>query len=131
MANDNRHTVKDVTPSTALSMIRKGALLVDVRETREIDSKAFDVSGQNFMSVPMSRFQSQINEIPTNRKVIVACNSGSRSAMASRMLVNKGHKNVHNLQNGIIRWEREGLPIRKKQTQSPFAWILKLFGKQA
>lgn len=131
MANDNRNTVKDVTPSTALSMIRKGALLVDVRETREIDSKAFDVSGQNFMSVPMSRFQSQINEIPTNRKVIVACNSGSRSAMASRMLVNKGYKNVHNLQNGIIRWEREGLPIRKKQSQSPFAWILKLFGKQS
>lgn len=125
MTTENRNKVKDVTPSTALSMIKKGALLVDVRETREIERKAFDVS--DFISVPMSSFQSQLHEIPANRKVIIACHSGNRSSMASRMLVNHGHKNVHNLQNGIIRWEREGLPIRKKAVESPFAWMGKMF----
>jgi rhodanese-related sulfurtransferase len=125
MSKENRNSVKDVTPSIALSMIRKGALLVDVRETREIERKAFDVS--DFMSVPMSSFQSQLHEIPANRKVIIACHSGNRSSMASRILVNHGYKNVHNLQNGIIRWEREGLPIRKKTAESPFAWMGKMF----
>ncbi|UWX57105.1 rhodanese-like domain-containing protein [Chlorobaculum sp. MV4-Y] len=125
MSKENRNSVKDVTPSIALSMIKKGALLVDVRETREIERKAFDVS--DFMSVPMSSFQSQLHEIPANRKVIIACHSGNRSSMASRILVNHGYKNVHNLQNGIIRWEREGLPIRKKTAESPFAWMGKMF----
>lgn len=130
MARESRSKVKDVTPSTALSMIRKGALLVDVRETREIDRKAFDVTDPNFMSVPMSRFQSRLHEIPSNRKVIIACHSGSRSGAASKMLAGQGHKNVHNMQNGLIRWEREGLPVRKKPSQSPLAWLKKMFIKQ-
>ncbi len=125
MSKENRNSVKEVTPSVALSMIRKGALLVDVRETREIERKAFDVS--DFMSVPMSSFHNRLHEIPANRKVIIACHSGNRSSTASRMLVNHGHKNVHNLQNGIIRWEREGLPVRKKTVESPFAWMGRMF----
>jgi rhodanese-related sulfurtransferase len=120
--------VQEVNPATAYSMIKKGALLVDVRETGEIDRKAFDVS--DFMSVPMSKFQSRLDEIPAERKVILACHSGSRSSMASRMLVNHGHRKVHNLQNGMIQWEREGLPVKKQVTQSPLASLMKMFRKQ-
>lgn len=125
----NNNKVKDITPSAALSMIKKGALLVDVRENREIDRKAFDV--KDFMSVPMSKFRSHLGEIPANRKVILACDSGSRSGIAARLLTEHGHKRVHNLQNGIRRWEREGLPVTSKPTQSPLAWLKKMFGKKA
>lgn len=127
MSKENK--VKDVTPANALSMIKKGALLVDVREDREIDSKAFDVS--EVMVVPMSRFQSRMHEIPQERKVILACLSGNRSAMAARILSNHGHNKVHNMQYGIIRWEREGLPVKKKHSPSPMAWMTKLFHKHS
>jgi rhodanese-related sulfurtransferase len=126
MSKENK--VKEVSPSTALSMIRKGALLVDVRETGEINRKAFDVS--DFMSVPMSKFQSRIHEIPAERQIILACHSGSRSNMASRMLVNHGHRKVHNLQYGMIQWEREGMPVKKQQSQGPLAMLMKMIRKQ-
>ncbi len=128
MAKDSRNKVKDITPSTAMSLIRKGALLVDVRENREVDRKAFDV--EEFMSVPMSTFRSKLHEIPASRKVIIACHSGSRSGSASKMLASQGHKKVHNMQNGLIRWEREGLPVKKKPSQSPLVWLKKIFIKQ-
>jgi len=128
MAKAKRNKVKDIAPSEALSIIRKGALLVDVRENREIDRKAFDV--EEFMSVPMSKFRSQLHEVPVSRKVIIACHSGSRSGIASRLLAEQGHKKVHNMQSGLIRWEREGLPVKKKPSQSPLAWLKKMFIKQ-
>ena len=128
MAKESKNKVKNIAPSEALSMIRKGALLVDVRETREIDRKAFDV--EEFMSVPMSKFRSQLHEVPVSRKVIIACHSGSRSGIASRLLAEQGHKKVHNMQSGLIRWEREGLPVKKKPSQSPLAWLKKMFIKQ-
>lgn len=126
MSRENK--VKEVTPANALSMIKQGALLVDVRETGEIERNAFDVS--EVMSVPMSLFQSRMQEIPAERKVIIACHSGARSAMAARMLSSHGHGKVHNMQYGIARWEREGLPVKKKPSSSPFAWMLKLIRKQ-
>ncbi|RXK84789.1 rhodanese-like domain-containing protein [Chlorobaculum sp. 24CR] len=122
-------TVKEVNAATAFSMIKKGALLVDVRETREIDRKAFGVS--DYLSVPMSRFQSSLQEIPAERKVILACHSGSRSGMASRILVNSGHRKVHNLQHGIISWERNGLPVTKQESPSPLTMLFKMFRKEA
>lgn len=127
MSKENR--VKDVTPATALSMIKKGALLVDVRESGEIERKAFDVS--EVLSVPMSKFQSRMQDIPADRKVIIACHTGARSAMAARILSSQGHNNVHNMQYGITRWEHEGLPVKTKPSQSPFAWMMNRLHKQA
>jgi rhodanese-related sulfurtransferase len=121
-------SVKEVNATTAYSMIQKGALLVDVREAGEIERKAFDVT--EFMALPMSKFQSRIHEIPSERKVILACHSGSRSSMASRMLVSHGHRKVHNLQHGMMSWEREGMPVKQQPSQSPLAWLQHLIRKQ-
>ncbi|NTV01992.1 MAG: rhodanese-like domain-containing protein [Chlorobiaceae bacterium] len=117
--------VKDINPATAWSMAKKGALLVDVRETREVERMAFDVP--NVMTVPLSKFESRISEIPSDRKVVVACHSGSRSVMAARMLASRGYSQVLNLQHGIASWSREGLPVKRAPKQPPFAWLRRLF----
>ncbi|MBM3422269.1 MAG: rhodanese-like domain-containing protein [Chlorobi bacterium] len=118
--------VRHIAPSAAFEMTRKGALLVDVREKGEIERKAFDVP--EVMAVPLSRFESGCGEIPANRKVIMVCRSGNRSTTAASMLMSRGYKNVANLQDGIIGWERAGLPVTKKQNQSIFGRLLKLLG---
>uniref|UniRef100_A4SDP0 Rhodanese domain protein n=1 Tax=Chlorobium phaeovibrioides (strain DSM 265 / 1930) TaxID=290318 RepID=A4SDP0_CHLPM len=121
--------VKDIDPTAAFAMTKKGALLIDVREAREVKRTAFDVD--EVMLMPMSRFSGMMKEIPTNRKVILACHTGSRSIMATRMLEKHGHKRVLNMQYGIAKWERTGLPVKKAPKQPPFAWLKKLFGKQS
>lgn len=91
--------VKDINPAEAFSMAKKGTLIVDVRELREVERMAFDVP--NVMVVPLSRFENGISGIPSKQKVIVACNSGNRSVMAARMLMSSGYTQVVNMQSGI------------------------------
>jgi len=127
-SNSIMATVKHTTPSEAFSITRKGALLVDVREEREIEHKAFDVP--EVMAVPLSRFESSFRDIPQKRKVIVVCRSGSRSTAATSMLMSRGYRNVVNLQHGIIGWERAGLPVKRKEQQGLLARMLQRLHKQ-
>ena len=121
--------VKDVSPNNAYAMTKKGALLVDVREPHEVGRKSFDIP--DIMEVPLSRFEQLMQKIPVKRKVILACRRGNRSLSAARMLTNHGHPRVFNLEHGIIRWEREGLPIKSEPKQNPLSWLLHLFRKQS
>ena len=121
--------IKDVNPSTALSMIRKGALLVDVREGREVEQLAFDVP--DVLVVPLSRLENRVAEIPSDRKVIVACKSGNRSQVAARILLNHGYGQVLNMQYGILGWSREGLPVKSEPKPQQFAWLRKLIGSES
>ncbi|MEI8102347.1 MAG: rhodanese-like domain-containing protein [Chlorobium sp.] len=119
----------EVTPKAALDLIQKGALLVDIREPREIAEKSFDLP--DVIPIPLGEFKTRFQEIPANRQVIMACHSGGRSIMATRFLASKGYGKVMNMQNGIAGWEKEGLPIRKKTKQTAGAKLLQMFGKKS
>ncbi|WP_407650197.1 rhodanese-like domain-containing protein [Deinococcus rhizophilus] len=41
------------------------------------------------------------------------CRSGSRSAQASRVLSDGGHRNLYNVDGGMLAWEAAGLPITR------------------
>jgi rhodanese-related sulfurtransferase len=109
--------IQEVSGSGAYDMITKGALLVDVRELREASSKSFDVAG--VMQIPLGEFEKRYREIPLNRTVILACRSGFRSMMAAGLLIGKGYGKVFNLRDGIMSWERAGLPT-KSSSQDGF-----------
>jgi len=121
--------VKNITASDAFAMTKKGALFVDVREEGEIARKAFDVP--EIMVIPLGRFESRFREIPQNRKVIVVCRSGNRSETAAALLMNRGYRNVANLQQGIIGWEREGLPIKGKPKKNILSLLVRMFRKES
>ena len=105
----------EVAPTKALELMQKGALLVDVREPKEVAKKSFDVS--NIIQIPLRDLQKRFQEIPLDRKVIIACHSGNRSSMATRFLMNHGYTQALNLQHGIIRWEKDGLPVKSELKQ--------------
>lgn len=117
--------VKDISPSNALALAKKGALLVDVREPREVAGKSFDIP--EVVNIPLSTFGKRFTEISANRKVIIACRSGNRSLMAARILMNSGYKQVFNMQQGIISWERAGLPIKSTPKQHIFSRLMRIF----
>ncbi len=115
----------DVTPTAALVLIEKGALLVDVREPHEVAKKSFDVPG--VMLIPLREFENRYKEIPAERQVIIACNLGNRSLMATRFLINHGYSKAVNMQRGIVCWENEGLPIKKAEKEKNGSWLLQQF----
>jgi rhodanese-related sulfurtransferase len=104
------NSVVEVCPETALKMIGEGALLVDVREREEVAEASFDVPG--VMLIPYSEFDERFREIPADRDVIIACNVGERSLMATRFLMHNGYRNAVNMQYGIVRWAEKGFPVK-------------------
>ncbi len=118
----------EVSPAKALALINNGALLVDVREPKEVASKSFDVS--TIAQIPLRELKNRFQEIPVDRKVIIACHSGNRSLMATRFLMNHGYTQVVNMQQGIVRWEKEGLPVKNELKQKSGSRLMQfLLGK--
>lgn len=121
--------MREVTPTKAFAMIQKGALLVDVREQREVDRQSFDVP--EILLIPLRQLEQRLSEIPTDRQVIIACHSGNRSLMACRFLMNHGYSKAINMQSGIICWAAEGLPLKEMQKQTSGSWLSQLFNRQS
>ena len=118
---------QEVSPTKALAMIKKGALLVDVRQPKEVARKSFDVS--EIMLIPVGELQKRFQEIPVDRKVIIACHIGNRGLMATRFLMNNGYSKAVNMQQGIVRWEKEGLPVKSELKPTSGSWLMQMLKK--
>ena len=119
----------EVTASKAFAMIKKGALLVDVREPREVARKSFDVP--EMLLIPLRQLEQRYREIPADRQVIIACQHGSRGSMAIRFLIKQGYSRAVNLQSGIVSWAAEGLPVKGTTEQKTGSWLMQLLGRKA
>lgn len=102
--------VKEICPTTTQAWVKKGALLVDVREKEELGILAYDVP--NIMNIPLSEFEERYTEVPKNMDVVMVCKSGGRSLRAAGFLVNHGFTNVVNMKHGITRWVQKGFPTK-------------------
>ncbi len=76
--------------------------LIDVREPHEYDHG--NMGGE---LIPLASVPSNIDKFARDKKVVVHCRSGARSANAIRFLEQKGYDNLYNLAGGIIAWGEE------------------------
>lgn len=74
------------------------AYLVDVRP--EISYKLNTIEGA--VNIPVTEIRQRKGEIPKDRKVILFCNRGFNSYIASRILMQEGFDNVHSLLGGTL-----------------------------
>jgi rhodanese-related sulfurtransferase len=71
--------------------------LIDVREDYEVEE--VNIGGKH---IPMGEALDRIDEIPKDKKVVVHCRSGKRSASVIEALEQKGYTNLYNLRGGIL-----------------------------
>jgi rhodanese-related sulfurtransferase len=72
--------------------------LIDVREEHEFDEA--NLSGK---LIPMGEVLDRVDEIPKDKKVVVHCRSGKRSATIINALESQhGFTNLYNLKGGIL-----------------------------
>lgn len=81
--------------------------LLDVREQEEYDEKHIP----DINLLPMSTIQNRLDEIPTDKTVIVTCRSGNRSDQVTQYLRANGFDNAHNMTGGINEWQSAGYPV--------------------
>lgn len=84
-------------------------VLLDVREMSEF----VDVRAPGAMLVPTSALAARIDDVPTDRPVLVVCRTGVRSAAVTGFLARSGRSDVFNVTGGMEAWERAGLPIKR------------------
>ena len=77
--------------------------LIDVREPYEVE-----ICTLNGIEIPMNEIAGRVDEIATDKKVIVHCRSGKRSANVIDFLEqNHNFQNLYNLEGGILAWIEE------------------------
>ena len=80
-------------------------MLVDVRE--HFERRIADLPENGQLRIPTGELYQRMTEIDRGRTVVVYCRSGSRSAWAARLLLERGYPNVLNLRGGVLAWREE------------------------
>ena len=74
--------------------------LVDVREPHE--HQFTNIGGE---LIPMGSIVGESDKIEKNKKVVIYCRSGNRSANVVKALEQKfGFNNLYNLKGGVLEW---------------------------
>lgn len=81
-------------------------LLIDVRTADEF--AAGHIPGA--INISVQSLPDRLNEIPTDKPLVVYCRSGNRSATATSILIDAGFSPVYDL-GGIQDWVSAGNPI--------------------
>lgn len=97
-----KELVKTVPSKVAHSMLDHDYGLIDVRYAEEYDEMHIPGS----ILIPLYELRDRIVELDTNKKYVVYCHSGNRSAIAA-MLLAQNHIEALSMEGGIRDWEFE------------------------
>ena len=84
-------------------------LVLDVRTKEEFRQGHI----QGSLLIPLDELSRQMQEVPTDREILVICRSGARSGIATSQLRSAGY-NAFNISGGLMSWMRSGLPVSRK-----------------
>lgn len=97
--------VKEITVQELHNLIEneEDFQLIDVRE--EFESEVASIGG---ILIPLGQIYFNLSEIEKEKKVVIYCRSGKRSADAILLLQEaSGFDNLYNLKGGILEWSAE------------------------
>ncbi len=114
-----KSTINIITPEQALAMQAEGALLIDVREP---DEHALGLP-VNALAVPRANLELDPSNYIRDFKgpLLLFCGSGRRSMLAGEALLQKGYRNLFNVDGGYQRWKSENLPVQSGELDEDFS----------
>lgn len=104
--------MKEISVADLKKMIDGGEdfQLIDVREPNEYE--VAEIGGE---LIPLATIPDNVDKISRDKKVVVHCRSGKRSANAIQFLEQQhGFDNLYNLEGGILAWADEIDPTLQK-----------------
>jgi sulfur-carrier protein adenylyltransferase/sulfurtransferase len=104
--------MKEITPIELKKMMdaHEDFQLIDVREEHE--AEVANIGGK---LIPMGTVMDHVDEIAKDKKVVVHCRSGKRSATVIQALEQKfGFDNLYNLKGGILAYSDDVDPTLTK-----------------
>jgi molybdopterin/thiamine biosynthesis adenylyltransferase/rhodanese-related sulfurtransferase len=102
--------ITEVDPSDVAQVLGEGVPVIDIREGEELEQGKLPGAAH----VPRSYLEQRIDGVVGDRsqRVILYCQSGNRSALAARTLINDlGFENVESMAGGITLWKDRGYEV--------------------
>jgi rhodanese-related sulfurtransferase len=96
----------EIPPAIAYQQYEAGAFFLDVRQPEEYD--AGHIPGSTL--IPLGELESRLDEIPTDKPIVVVCRSGNRSQQGRDILLNNGFAPVTSMSGGVRAWANAGHP---------------------
>lgn len=110
--------IENLTPNEVERELANGALLVDIREPEErvasgaIEGNVHAARGMlEFYADPTSAYHRE--EFDPEKRIVLYCASGGRSALAVEALQALGYRNIAHLDTGIKGWIEAGKPVQQ------------------
>ncbi len=82
--------------------------VLDVRTPPELTGELGHLEGAQL--IPLDELRAHTSEVKADKPVIVVCQTGRRSALATGILAKAGITRVASLAGGMVRWRELGLP---------------------
>ncbi len=107
---DKLKKYQDIDANGAITLMdEKDLIILDVREAKE--RKAGFINGDTH--IPLAQVKTKLEELDNNKKVLVYCHSGTRSAHIAGLLTRHNFTQVYSLKGGFKGWKKANLPIKK------------------
>lgn len=123
LVQEAKQRVENLSVDQVTAELDRGdAMLVDIREPGEQEQNGV-IPGAisaprgmlEFWADPTSPYHR--TEFDPNRRIILHCASGGRSALAADTLQQMGYTNVAHLDGGMKAWAEAGQPVTKRDTE--------------
>ena len=122
LVNEANQSIETLDVSKVKSMVEKNeCILIDVRDVRELwkegtikNSKHIPRGMLEFWLDPQSSYYKE-HKFELSKKMILFCALGMRSALATKSLVEMGHKNVAHVNGGFDSLKQSGLEVVTKE----------------
>lgn len=82
-------------------------LVLDVRTDREWNDR--HLAGA--LHIPLNQLLQRVDEVPRNRRIVIHCLGGYRSAIAASILASHGLEDLADMLGGISAWIEASLPV--------------------
>jgi rhodanese-related sulfurtransferase len=116
---DAKSRVQNLTVDDTAREVERGALLVDLRESEERREHG-SIPGAVHLPRGMLEFYADSSlpyhrqELEPDRRIILHCASGGRSALGADLLQDMGYTNVAHMDGGFTAWKAAGRPTEKR-----------------
>ena len=110
--NEGKQGGAAITPTNLVNSVnREGAMLLDIRDTKEFSSG--HIAGA--VSMPVSSIDARIGELEPYKDtpVVLVCKMGQHSSATGKKLTARGFENVRRLSGGMAEWTASSLPVVK------------------
>jgi rhodanese-related sulfurtransferase len=114
-----KQQIENLTPGQVNDELSKGNVtLIDIRESEELKQNG-RIPGSVHAPRGMLEFYADASlpyhkpEFDKEKRIILHCASGGRSALAAQTLKQMGYENVAHLDGGIKAWKEASLPVEE------------------